>query len=48
MNEKQQIFIESLVSMSKEVPEYIEPLKTIAKSYIITEGFGNKIKGNLR
>ena len=44
MNEKQHIFIESLVGMSKVVPEYTEPLKTIAKSYIITEGFGDKIK----
>lgn len=44
MEDRHQIFIESMVKMSKEVPEYTEPLKTITKSYIVTEGLLDSIK----
>lgn len=38
MDERQKIFIESMVRMGRECPEYVEQLKAITKSYIITEG----------
>ena len=38
MSEKHQIFIESMVKMSKVSPTYVEPLKAITKCYIINEG----------
>lgn len=44
MEYRQQIFIESLVKMGKECPECVEPLKAIAKSYIITEGITDYLR----
>lgn len=44
MEYRQKIFIESLVKMGKECPECVEPLKAIAKSYIITEGITDYLK----
>ena len=38
MSEKHQIFIESMVKMSKVSPDYVEPLKAITKCYVINEG----------
>lgn len=38
MSEKHQIFIESMISLSKVSPDFVEPLKSITKCYVINEG----------
>jgi hypothetical protein len=43
MSEKHQIFIESMVKMSKVSPTYVEPLKAITKCYIINEGLYDSV-----
>jgi hypothetical protein len=55
MSEKHQIFIESMVKMSKVSPDYVAPLKAITESYVINEGivdwfkgFANKTKETLK
>lgn len=44
MSEKHRIFVESMVKMGKAVPEYVQPLKSITKSYIINEGIDEPIR----
>jgi len=45
MSEKHQIFIESMVKMSKVSPDYVAPLKAITESYVINEGIVDWFKG---
>ena len=51
MEERQRIFIESMVKMSKALPQYAEPIKAITKGYIINEGikdFGKSVAGKVK
>jgi hypothetical protein len=45
MSEKHQIFIESMVKMSKVSPDYVAPIKAITESYVINEGIVDWFKG---
>lgn len=44
MSEKHRIFVEQMGKIGHEFPQYVEPLKTITKSYLITEGIADKLK----
>ena len=51
MEERQRIFIESMVKMSKALPQYAEPIKAITKGYIINESikdFSKYIAGKVK